>query len=512
VTAPPGSDFNIAWQRRRPIWSKDHVAAAFLRCAPGQGTNDMRLERGFRLNRRGLLAAALAGLALSACGSNEESGETVAAAQIEGAVEKPNLKLGFIKLTDIAPLVIAKEKGFFEDEGLNVTLEPQANWKVLLDGVTGGQLDGAHMLAGQVLASGAGIGSPVKLVTPFSLDINGKAVTISNRVFDAIEPTLPRDADGKITHPVSAAALKPVVEAGRKSGKPFKMGMVFPVSTHNYVLRYWLAAGGLNPGYYLPGDTAGTTGADVQLSVTPPPQMPATLEAGTIDGFSVGEPWNQASMAKGIGHPIIVDPDIAGLTGYKVFGLTEEFVKKNPNTAKALVRALIRASMWLDEENGKNRAEAVKLLALPRYVGADEKVLLASMTGKFTFGKGDTRPTPEFNLFFDQDASYPFYSDAIWFLTQMRRWGQIPQAKPDQWYFDTAKAVYRPDLYMAAANSLVEDGLAKEDAFPKTDGFRKYTHKAIDGVTFDARKPAAYAAGFSIGLKDGQTVTPAGVK
>ena len=464
--------------------------------------------------RRAVLAAGMAGvaLALTGCGSSSESGETVAAAKIEGAIEKPNLKLGFIKLTDIAPLVIAKEKGFFEDEGLNVTLEPQANWKVLLDGVTGGQLDGAHMLAGQILASGAGIGSPVKLVTPFSLDINGKAVTISNRVYDAIEPNLPRGADGKITHPVSAAALKPVVAAGRAAGKPFKMAMVFPVSTHNYVLRYWLAAGGLNPGYYLPGDTAGTTGADVQLSVTPPPQMPATLEAGTIDGFSVGEPWNQASMAKGIGHPIIVDPDIAGLTGDKVFGLTEEFVKENPNTAKALVRALIRASMWLDQENGKNRAEAVKILAMPRYVGADEKVLLASMTGKFTFGEGDTRPTPEFNLFFDQDASYPFYSDAIWFLTQMRRWGQIAEAKPDQWYLDTAKAAYRPDLYMAAAESLVADGLAEEGDFPETDGFRTYTHRAIDGVTFDPRKPAAYAAGFAIGLKDGQTVTPTGIK
>jgi nitrate/nitrite transport system substrate-binding protein len=459
-----------------------------------------------------MLAAMLAGVALAGCGSSSEDGNTVAAAQIEGAVEKPNLKLGFIKLTDIAPLVIAREKGFFEEEGLNVTLEPQANWKVLLDGVTGGQLDGAHMLAGQVLASGAGIGAKVKLVTPFSLDINGKAVTISNRVYAAIEADLPRGADGKVTHPVSAAALRPVVDAGRAAGKPFKMGMVFPVSTHNYVLRYWLAAGGLNPGYYLPEDTAGTTGAEVQLSVTPPPQMPATLEAGTIDGYSVGEPWNQASVAKGIGVPIIVDPDIAGLTADKVFGLTEEFVKNNPNTVKALVRALIRASMWLDEENGKNRAEAVRILALPKYVGADEKVLMASMTGKFTFGSGDTRATPEFNLFFDQNASYPYYSDAIWYLTQMRRWGQIAQSKPDQWYFDTARSVYRPDLYMAAAESLIADGKAEEGDFPETDGFRTYTHRAIDGVAFDPHKPAAYAAGFAIGLKDGQTVTPSGIR
>lgn len=471
---------------------------------------------GFRFDRRGFTAALLLGVALAGCGKAGDApapgGDDVAKIAAEKGIEQSNLKLGFIKLTDIAPLVVAKEKGFFAEEGLNVTLEPQANWKVLLDGVVSGELNGAHMLAGQVLASGAGIGAKAKLVTPFSLDINGKGVTISNQVYSMIAPTLPKGPDGKVLHPVSAAALKPVVEKFKAEGKPFKMGMVFPVSTHNYVLRYWLAAGGLNPGYYLPGDTAGTTGAEVQLSVTPPPQMPSTMEAGTINGYSVGEPWNQAAVAKKIGVPIIVDPDIAGTTGDKVFGLTEEFTAKNPKTTQALVRALIRASMWLDAEGGKNRPEAVKLLAMPKYVGADEKVLMASMTGKFTFGEGDTRDTPEFNLFFDQQASYPFWSDAIWYLTQMRRWGQIAESKPDQWYFDTAKSVYRTDLYDAAAASLVADGKVDAAAFPKSDGFRIYTRKAIDGAVFDPRKPAAYVASFSIGLKDGQTVSPAGVK
>ena len=461
-------------------------------------------------NRRGMIAALLAGVAVASCGKGGDAPEKPAASA--NGIEKPVLKLGFIKLTDIAPLVVAQEKGFFREEGLTVTLEPQANWKVLLDGVTGGQLDGAHMLAGQVLASGAGIGSKVPLVTPFSLDINGKGVTVSNQVWDMIAPSLPKGPDGKVQMPISASALAPVVAKFKAEGKPFKMGMVFPVSTHNYILRYWLAAGGLNPGFYLPGDTAGVTGADVQLSVTPPPQMPATMEAGTINGYSVGEPWNQASVAKKIGVPIIVDPDIAGTTGDKVFGLTADFAKKNPNTVKALTRALIRASMWLDAEGGKNRPEAVKMLASPKYVGADEKVLMASMTGKFTFGAGDTRNTPEFNLFFDQQASYPFYSDGIWYLTQMRRWGQIAEDKGDQWYLDTVKSVYRPDIYEEAAKSLVADGKASADQFPATDGFRVYAREAIDGVPFDAKKPAAYVASFSIGLKAGQKVTPAGVK
>jgi len=470
----------------------------------------MNGRQGFAFNRRGMVAALLCGIALAGCSKGGSVAEKPAAGA--NGIEKPVLKLGFIKLTDIAPLVVAQEKGFFKDEGLTVTLEPQANWKVLLDGVTGGQLDGAHMLAGQVLASSAGIGTKVPLVTPFSLDINGKGVTVSNQVWQMIAPSLPKGPDGKVQMPISAAALRPVVDSFKAQGKPLRMGMVFPVSTHNYVLRYWLAAGGLNPGFYLPGDTAGVTGADVQLSVTPPPQMPATLEAGTINGYSVGEPWNQAAVAKKIGVPLIVDPDIAGVTGDKVFGLTAAFAQKNPKTVKALTRALIRAAQWLDADGGRNRAEAVKLLASPKYVGADEKVLMASMTGSFTFAPGDTRQTPEFNQFFANQASYPFYSDGIWFLTQMRRWGQIAEARDDQWYLDTVKKAYRPDIYDAAAQSLVADGKAKAEDFPKTDGFRVQTRKAIDGVPFDAHKPAAYAASFAIGLKPGQKVTPAGVR
>jgi nitrate/nitrite transport system substrate-binding protein len=452
------------------------------------------------------IALALA-TTLTGCGT-ADAPKAVAKSDLEKAV----LKLGFIKLTDMAPLAIAKEKGYFADEGLTVTLEPQANWKVLVDGVGSGALDGAHMLAGHAIASSAGIGSKVKIVTPLSLDINGKAITLSNKIYDMIAPTLAKGADGKVTHPINASVLKPVVAKLKAEGKPLKMGMVFPVSGHNYALRYWLAAGGLNPGYYLAGDTAGATGADVQLSVTPPPQMPATLEAGTIDGYAVGEPWNQAAVAKKIGVPVIADPEIAGLTADKVFGMTEDFVKANPKTVKALLRALIRAQMWLDADGGKNRPEAIKIIAMPQYVGADEKVLAASMSGKFTFAQGDTRDTSDFNLFFGQGASYPYYSDAIWVLTQMRRWGQIATDKPDAWYLETAMSSYKPELYMEAAKSLVADGKAPADAFPESDGFRSYTIKAIDGVAFDARKPSAYVASFSIGLKAGQTVTAAGVK
>ena len=460
-----------------------------------------------RFNRRAVVAALLMATALAGCGKGGDgtpaaSGE-VARIAAERGIEKPGLRLGFIKLTDMAPLAIAKEKGFFAEEGLNVTLEPQANWKVLLDGVGGGQLDGAHMLAGQAIASAAGFGSKVPIIAPLSLDINGNAITVSNKVWAQIEPKLPKGADGKVVQPVSAAVFK---------GMPLKWGMVFPVSPHNYELRYWLAAGGINPGYYLPGDVKGTTGAEMQLSVTPPPQMPATLEAGTIDGYSVGEPWNQAAVKKQIGVPVITDAQIFPENPEKVLGLTADFAAKNPKTVKALLRALIKAQQWLDADGGKNRAEAVKILSQPNYVGADAEVIAASMTGKFTFAPGDTRDAPGFNIFFDKYAGYPFYSDAVWTLTQMRRWGQIAEAKPDQWYLDTARAVYKPDLYLAAAKELADGGVIPAAAIPETDGFKAPQSGFIDGVTFDGRKPTAYLASFSIGLKDGQTVTPAGVK
>jgi len=467
----------------------------------------MSADRGFRFDRRGFTAALLLGVALAGCGKGDAPPPTatgdIAKIAAEKGIEKSNLKLGFIKLTDMAPLAIAKEKGFFAEEGLNVTLEPQANWKVLMDGVAGGQLDGAHMLAGQPIASAAGIGGKVKMIAPLSLDLNGNAITVSNKVWSQIEPKLPKGADGKVTHPVSAAVLK---------GMSLKWGMVFPFSPHNYELRYWLAAGGIVPGYYLPGDLAGTTGADVQISVTPPPQMPATLEAGTIDGYSVGEPWNQAAVKKKIGVPVITDEQIFPDNPEKVFGLTEEFAAKNPKTVKALLRALIKAQQWLDADKGGNRAEAVKILSQPNYVGADESVIAASMTGKFTFGPGDTRDAPLFNVFFDRYAGYPWYSDAIWFLTQMRRWGQIPADKPDQWYFDTAKAVYKPDLYLAAAKELIGEGKIPAEAVPETDGFRPVQTGFIDKVSYDGKKPNAYISSFTIGLKQGQTVTPAGVK
>ena len=422
-----------------------------------------------------------------------------------GKAEKTSLKFGFIKLTDMVPLAVAYEKGYFEDEGLSVKLEAQANWKVLLDRVVTGELDGAHMLAGQPIGATIGIGTKAEIITTFSMDMNGNAITLSNTVWKELKKKLPVK-DGKPVHPIDPKYLKEVVNEYKKAGKSFKMGMVFPVSTHNYELRYWLAAGGMNPGYYAPlkGDTSGTLKADVLLSVTPPPQMPSTMEAGTIDGYCVGEPWNQQAVFMGIGVPVATDNDVQKNNPEKVFGISKKWADANPNTLIHVVKALIRAGYWLDEQKDKNRMEAVKMISQSKYVGADEKVIANSMTGTFEYEKGDQRMAPDFNVFFRYNATYPYYSDAVWYLTQMRRWGQIPDAKPDSWYLDMAKKIYRPDIYAAAANDLIREGKMKASDFPNfatESGFKGVETGFIDGISYDGRKPNDYLKKFKIGLK-----------
>jgi nitrate/nitrite transport system substrate-binding protein len=283
------------------------------------------------------------------------------------------------------------------------------------------------------------------------------------------------------------------------------------VSTHNYELRYWLAAGGLHPGFYSPTDVSGQIQADVQISVTPPPQMPATLEAGTINGYSVGEPWNQQAIFRGIGVPVITDYEIWKNNPEKVFGVTKAWADQNPNTHVAVVKALIRAAMWLDAGGGANRQQAARIISQPQYVGADYAVIANSMTGTFEYEKGDARSLPDFNVFFRYFATYPYYSDAVWYLTQMRRWGQIAEPQPDEWYHDTAKRVYRPDVYLEAARRLVDEGkLPRADVPFDTDGFRPPTAEFIDGVEYDGRQPNAYLRKFAIGLKGSDVVRGAG--
>ena len=198
-----------------------------------------------------------------------------------------------------------------------------------------------------------------------------------------------------------------------------------------------------------------------------------------------------------------------------MFGLTEAFVEENPNTTLALTKALIRAAMWLDDDDNANRAEAVEILSRSEYVGADAEVIANSMTGTFEYEKGDTRAVPDFNVFFRYNASYPFYSDAVWYLTQMRRWGQIAEAQPDSWYDETAKSVYKPEIYLeAAAQMLVDEGHRRRGRLPlghrRLQGARPPSSSTASNTT--AASPTPTSPKLPIGLKDGQTVSNAGVQ
>ena len=422
-------------------------------------------------------------------------------------VEKDELKFGFIKLTDCAPIVIAKEKGFFEEEGLQVEVIAQPNWKTLLDNVIKGELDGAHMLSGQPIAATIGFGTKAHVITAFTMDLNGNGITVSNAIWEQMQENDESLMSETPPHPITADSLKPVVEEKLDEGEKLQMGMVFPVSTHNYELRYWLAAAGIHPGMYTKTDIGGRTDAEVELSVTPPPMMPATLEAGNIQGYCVGEPWNQQAVAKGIGVPVTTNYDVWKNNPEKVFGVTKSWSDENSNTHLAVVKALIRAGMWLDETDADgvlvNREEAARILSRPDYVGADYDVIKNSMTGFFYFQQTDKRAMPDFNVFFKYYCTYPWYSDGVWFLTQMRRWGQITEAKPAEWYDEMAREVYKPEIYLQAARMLVDEGLLDETAVPwETDGYKPATDEFIDGIPYDGKKPIEYLNSHNIGNKD----------
>jgi len=206
-------------------------------------------------------------------------------------------------------------------------------------------------------------------------------------------------------------------------------------------------------------------------------------------------------VIRDIGVTVITDYEIWKNNPEKVFGVTAAWAEQNPQTHIAVVKALIRAAKWLDE-SPQNRIEACRILSRPEYVGADFKVIANSMTGTWQYTADDTRPMPDFNVFFRYFATYPYYSDAVWYLTQMRRWGQIGEAKADEWYKQTAADVYKPDIYRAAAKELIEEGYLESSDIPETDGYRPATNEFIDGVAYDGREPNAYLHKLAIGLKD----------
>jgi ABC-type nitrate/sulfonate/bicarbonate transport system substrate-binding protein len=407
-------------------------------------------------------------------------------------LEKTELKFGIIPLTDCAPIVVAAEKGYFKKYGLNVAISKESSWANIRDKVSIGELDGAHMLAGMPIAATLGVGAtPKPTVTGFAMDLNGNGITVSEELYQRM---VQADPEAMKQRPTSARALKRVIDADKKAGKePMTFAMVFPVSTHNYEIRYWMASAGIDPDQ------------DVRLIVIPPPQMVANLNAKNIVGYCVGEPWNERAVEMGIGRTIVTNYEIWNNKLEKVFGVNQEWADKYPNTHKAAIMALIEASAWADKP--ENRMEVVKIISQKSYVNAPEDVVKMSMTGTFKYSKNEApTPMPDFNVFHRYAANFPWQSQAAWYITQMLRWGQIEHPLDIR---KTAASIYRTDLYRAAAKEL---GVACPNIDSKTEG----THKAgwtldkasqpiamgpdlfFDGERFDPNKLMAYLKSFKV--------------
>jgi nitrate/nitrite transport system substrate-binding protein len=355
-------------------------------------------------------------------------------------LEKTEVSLGLIPLTDCAPLAIAQEKGFFRQFGLKVSLSREPSWANIRDKVCFGLLDGAHMLAGMPLAATLGAEAfRVPMVTGLSLSLNGNAITVSAKLYQRLLDTgLPlRDAaSGDALKP---DALKKLVEADKTKGlAPLRFAMVFPSSSHNYLLRYWLASADIDPD------------RDIRLSVVPPPLMADCLRQELIDGYCVGEPWNARAVEQGIGHVLIASGEIWNNHPEKVFGVTREWAQTNPDTHQAILMALLLAAHWLDQP--ENRPEAVSILARPEYVDAPASALAAGLLGQFAFGLGEAaKPLPDFHVFHRYSANFPWVSHAEWIMAQMLRWGQLREPLDIK---AAAASVYRPDIYRRAAAAL----------------------------------------------------------
>jgi nitrate/nitrite transport system substrate-binding protein len=351
-------------------------------------------------------------------------------------LEKREVNLGFIPLTDCAPLVIAQEKGFFAAEGLQVELSRENSWANIRDKVSIGMLDGAQMLAPMPLASACDRSHGVPMVTSMSLDLNGNGITVSKAIYRRMQETGEAELEDLAG---SGRALKQVIETNRAAGgKPLIFATVFPYSSHNYLLRYWLASAGIDPD------------RDLQLTVVPPPQMVNYLQAGVISGFCVGEPWNSMAVVNGLGHTLAASYDIWNNHPEKVFGVASAWAAANPNTHQALLSALIKACQWIDETD--NRGEVCEILSQGRYVNVPREILEHSMLGTFQFDREQApKARPDFNVFSRYGANYPWRSHALWFLTQMVRWGQIQRPMD---LHKLAERVYRPEFYRKAAARL----------------------------------------------------------
>jgi len=380
--------------------------------------------------------------------------------------------IGFIPLVDAAALIVAVDKGFTAAEGLDVTLVREVSWSNVRDKLNIGLFDAAHLLAPVAIASSLGIGHvKVPIVAPFNLGLNGNAITVS----PALHAAIMAEIDGDPFDPMATAlALSRVVATRRKSrADPLTFGMTFPFSTHNYQLRFWMAAGGVDPD------------EDVRLVVLPPPYMVESIASGQIDGFCVGAPWNSIAVDRGVGHILHFVADILVRAAEKVLAIRQSWSDKNPEVVAALIRATFLAAEFIERPH--NRAETARLLAQPARIGVDAEVIRRTLDGRLKIlPDGTMRESSRYLLVGREGAARPDPAQAAWLYAQMVRWGQ---ASISLEALKTAKAVFRADLYDAALEHTAKP--ATPDASDAVGAFA--------GPAFDADDIAGHLAAFRIG-------------
>jgi nitrate/nitrite transport system substrate-binding protein len=399
------------------------------------------------------------GRALSGAAATLLAARRIPVAWASNAPEVNALKFGMIALTDCSPIVIAHEKGLFKKQGIDSTVSKGASWAAIRDALANGDIQATHMLLGMPIASTLGLlGSPKRpMIAPWILNRNGQSITLK------------KELAGKVA--ADPKALQPIAAAAKAAGKPLTFAMTFPPGSHAMWVRYWLAAGGIHPD------------KDVSLITIPPPQMVANMKIGKMDGFCVGEPWNARAIADGIGFTATNTQDIWKDHPEKVCAFTAEFADKNPNTVKAVLRALHEASVWLDDQ--KNRPELAEIVSRPTYINCPKELILSRLLGQYDFGDGRKKQDPSYMIFSSRNCNYPQPKYASWYLTQYRRWGML-DADPD--YGKVAEQVMRPHLYEEAMKELGVTGRARDDK-PET---------LFDGKTFDPKHPQDYARSFAV--------------
>ncbi|MDP4299469.1 CmpA/NrtA family ABC transporter substrate-binding protein [Leptothrix discophora] len=373
------------------------------------------------------------------------------------APEKKEVRIGFIPLTDCASVVMASLMKFDEKYGIKIIPSKESSWAAVRDKLVNGELDAAHVLYGLVYGVHLGIGGPKKdMAVLMTLNHNGQAITLSKKLADK--------------GAVDGAGLAKVMKA---EPREYTFAQTFPTGTHAMWLYYWMAAHGINPMQ------------DAKVITVPPPQMVANMRVGNMDGYCVGEPWNHRAIADGIGITAVTTQDIWRDHPEKVLGTTAEFVQKNPNTARAMVMAILEAGRWIDT-GLQNKMKMAEAIAEKSFVNTTVDVINQRILGRYQNGLGKTWDDPNHMKFFNDGAvNYPYLSDGMWFLTQHRRWGLL---KTDVDYLGVAKAINQTAIYKEAATQLKIN-------LPKSD---MRSSKMIDGVTWDGKDPAKYAGSFKI--------------